>query len=762
MVPIIIMVKKKVRGSTNDIISNLPSDIIENILMCLPIRDAVRTSVLSSKWRNNWVELPQLLTHLNLLTCVFNPPPTFEGFSRLTSLEFYEVRICADALASLISSCPLLDQLTLKSSAILDYLEIVAPNLKFLCFVGVFKTVRLLNTPHLAIASINLKQPIDGEVFKGGGTFNIIKLCDSVSVENQDIEYYYVKSLAAGGIPERLPTTADRLKVLKFPHIYFGELDEVAFVLLLIRSCPNLQKVTIGVTCEVFLYFGTVVDTYITDAVLEFLNEQGYSDDSWNQLREVEMRSICGMKNEMAFIKFLLSKSPVLEKMLIESHKEVAHLGLGILEEVKRLPCASPNAEITYKDPNESSSSTSTFAPKFTVPITIMAKEEVRGSTSDIISNLPGSVIENILMCLPMQDAVRTSVLSSKWRYNWVKLPQLVFDDMFCKKLGENQLSTENKLLMNIYQVLLLHHGPILKFTLSISGLESCSEIDQFILFVSRNGVQEFSLRIWKGFSRLTSLVFDEVLICADILASLISSCPLLDQLTLRSSAILDHLEIAAPNLKFLCIVALFKNVRFINTPLLAIASFELKQPIDEQVFKVGGTSNMIKLFDSLPVETLHLTYHYAKSLAAGGILKRLPTTLDQLKILKLSYICFEELEEVACALLLIKSSPNLQKVKIVAFAGTDSVTDTVLEFLNAQGYSDVSWNQLREVEMQCISGMKNELGFIKLLLAKSPMLESMLIEPNSKVDADKGFRILKEVIRFPRASPKAEITYKD
>ncbi|CAL5396305.1 unnamed protein product [Camellia sinensis] len=71
--------------------------------------------------------------------------------------------------------------------------------------------------------------------------------------------------------------------------------------------------------------------------------------------------------------------------------------------------------------------------------------KEVRGSTSDIISNLLENIKATVLVCLPIQDAVRTSVLSTKWR------------------------------------------------------LESCPEMDQLILFLSDNGIQEFTLPIQKG-----------------------------------------------------------------------------------------------------------------------------------------------------------------------------------------------------------------------------------------------------------------------
>ncbi|CAL5338510.1 unnamed protein product [Camellia sinensis] len=231
------------------------------------------------------------------------------------------------------------------------------------------------------------------------------------------------------------------------------------------------------------------------------------------------------------------------------------------------------------------------------------------GPTSDIITHLPDNVKEKILMSLPLQDAVRTSILSRKLRYMWARLPQLLFDDKFCRELIKNQ---KNKLVMTIYQVLLLHRGPILRFTLSLSGLEGCSEIDQLVLFVSNN----------------------------------------------------------------------------------------------------------------------------------GGVPKRLPITLSHLKIIDLYAICFGEVNEVC--------------------THETTAIDHVLELLEIQDWSDVSLNQLREVEIRNLSGTRFELEFIKLLLAKSPMLETMLIEPDLEKVADKGLRILKELTRFWRSSPKAKITYND
>ncbi|XVE91728.1 hypothetical protein REPUB_Repub01dG0036000 [Reevesia pubescens] len=45
------------------------------------------------------------------------------------------------------------------------------------------------------------------------------------------------------------------------------------------------------------------------------------------------------------------------------------------------------------------------------------------------ISDLPEDIIKCILARLPIQDVVRTSILSRHWRYKWTTIPVLVFDD---------------------------------------------------------------------------------------------------------------------------------------------------------------------------------------------------------------------------------------------------------------------------------------------------------------------------------------------
>ncbi|KAK1425567.1 hypothetical protein QVD17_20921 [Tagetes erecta] len=63
----------------------------------------------------------------------------------------------------------------------------------------------------------------------------------------------------------------------------------------------------------------------------------------------------------------------------------------------------------------------------------------------DRISTLPDNIIETILTLMPIRDALRTSVLSKKWRCSWQSMPKLVFkDDML--KVTPSQLKTVSQL----------------------------------------------------------------------------------------------------------------------------------------------------------------------------------------------------------------------------------------------------------------------------------------------------------------------------
>ncbi|KAI3738994.1 hypothetical protein L2E82_29324 [Cichorium intybus] len=84
------------------------------------------------------------------------------------------------------------------------------------------------------------------------------------------------------------------------------------------------------------------------------------------------------------------------------------------------------------------------------------------------------------------------------------------------------------------------------------------------------------------------------------------------------------------------------------------------------------------------------------------------------------------------------------------------------LNHLESPNCLDCTLAHLQTVEMKYLEGSRPELLFIKLILAHSPSLEKLTIMPSQKTDAQKRFDIAKDVMWFPRASPKAKIIYLD
>lgn len=268
----------------------------------------------------------------------------------------------------------------------------------------------------------------------------------------------------------------------------------------------------------------------------------------------------------------------------------------------------------------------------------------------DKISNLPGHIIDKILSHLSLRDAVRTSVLSSKWRYKWVTLPHLVFDNQSVLVSSQDQTQIRSKLVSIVDHVLLLHAGPIQKFKLSHRDLQGVSDIDRWILFLSRGFIREFILEIWKGhryklpsslyscqnlvhlelfncllkpppvftgFKTLKSLDLQHITMEQSAFEHLISSCPMLERLTLMNFDGFSDLIIQAPNLLFFDIGGVFENVNFQDTFHLATVSIGLYTNAGyDHHLTFGSTGNLIKFFAHLPrIQRLEVQSYFLKVL---------------------------------------------------------------------------------------------------------------------------------------------------
>lgn len=124
-------------------------------------------------------------------------------------------------------------------------------------------------------------------------------------------------------------------------------------------------------------------------------------------------------------------------------------------------------------------------------------KKDNHGDHMDRISELPGNVIDCILKHLNVQDLVRTSILSRKWRYMWISVPRIEFEEGFYN-LFDDLDDPASEFSRIITEILFLHNGPINEFIIDLPPDSkhkiTFGYLNKWILFLSRKDVKYISL----------------------------------------------------------------------------------------------------------------------------------------------------------------------------------------------------------------------------------------------------------------------------
>ncbi|XP_039772057.1 FBD-associated F-box protein At3g52670-like [Panicum virgatum] len=95
---------------------DLPEDIQCTILSKLPLKELVRTSILSSEWRYLWVSRISCLQSIQLSFVSLKPPFQFGGFPNLRKLDLSMVHVTGKDLEDTLSSCCNIECLSLDRS----------------------------------------------------------------------------------------------------------------------------------------------------------------------------------------------------------------------------------------------------------------------------------------------------------------------------------------------------------------------------------------------------------------------------------------------------------------------------------------------------------------------------------------------------------------------------------------------------------------------------------------------------------------------
>ncbi|GJT34448.1 F-box/FBD/LRR-repeat protein [Tanacetum coccineum] len=377
-------------------------------------------------------------------------------------------------------------------------------------------------------------------------------------------------------------------------------------------------------------------------------------------------------------------------------------------------------------------------------------KVQAEGSSLDIISSLPTTIIDTILCLLPIKDAVRTSKLSRDWRYNWVTIPKLVFD------WGDMLGKTSHGILDAIHQVLLLHRGPILEFELSMRNVENKSNaIDQIISHLVRNNntLKKFTLDLMEsGFHTDFPLYeFPLSIFSLHQLTDLyVKNCTFDYNPTISGFRSLTSLYLETNNMINLSKKALLHF--FSHCPLLKRLELVLgDEGIDEAI-------TIMDIPKCLPVIE-HLSFYRwtVESSAQNSVGRKLPMALVHLKYFCLNMMKLFDDDGLRFLGLVMRNSPNLEKIKLDIVDDGFDEDDIKLDTLKHCG--DIWFEHLKELEIVDFSNAEGEMEFVELILAKSPVLENVIIVAHKyDVTEDEKLEISKTLLQSKRASPSANI----
>ncbi|KAK4357675.1 hypothetical protein RND71_023285 [Anisodus tanguticus] len=404
----------------------------------------------------------------------------------------------------------------------------------------------------------------------------------------------------------------------------------------------------------------------------------------------------------------------------------------------------------------------------------------------DIISDLPRNVIDCILGKMPIREAVRTSVLSEKWRFYYLTIAELIFDDNFCKQLQKFALVQNKCHILSEYELelkyqfdeiitrsLLLHPGRIEKFTVCVPNFNSTRvpNVNKWIQYLSRKNIKKLTLEYkkkdtvrhklppcffscldltylklrnfsfsppspeFKGFLYLDQLVLLGVHLVSNCFESFVSSCPVLQSIVLRGCSGVHHFSITGSKLQRLCIKAddELESISLENAPNLT----EVSVTLDKVVIGLESNPNsdMVKFVDGLPrVEILRLNGKFLQLLAQTPVPPILSTSPVSLKIIELKGVNFTNFDEISAVVCLIRSAPNLQELHIEA-STIELNQEQVSGCLKLLDCTAFPLSKLHLVKLTNISSFVPEFKFIQFLLFSSPSLATMSImrgAPNS------------------------------
>ncbi|CAK8543159.1 unnamed protein product [Lathyrus sativus] len=402
-----------------------------------------------------------------------------------------------------------------------------------------------------------------------------------------------------------------------------------------------------------------------------------------------------------------------------------------------------------------------------------------KANQNDRISELPSNVIDGILGNLKVRDQVRTSILSTKWRYMWTSAPHLCFDDDFYQRFLHLN-DPYPVMYKTISDVLMFHNGPIHNFSVCIYDdfdFEiNADNINLWIPFMSRDikhlelvthctfkdqmpdilfsckeltyfKFSSFNLSIppnFCGFKKLLELHLVMVTLESGALESLMAGCPFLEKLSIEQCTGCDYLDISPPSLKVLVL-------RWIGTKSICLE--KAKNLIDFTLTTYRGRG----FIKSLPkIKRFSLTNWGKYEDIIPPMLRT--SSFSSLEYLKLDGLNLKERGQLLHIVSILKSAPKLIELDMEIYddVNTTQMTDHLKE-LECCSFCP----KLQTVKINGGSS-QHAMSLIKFILANSPSLKSLTFSCIFiNLDAPMLLKISQDLLLMERASPRARVSFR-
>ncbi|XP_077212311.1 F-box protein At3g62230-like [Tasmannia lanceolata] len=311
------------------------------------------------------------LGKLKLTACDFKPSD-FSKFNALKALSISRVKLSQRSLETLISNCPLVENLSIKKCSDMEYMKIVAdgnhrltsltikdckylengitidvPNLQYLKFFGAFEVFELNNLLRLIHAEFDFG--LEDEFHEVGDILgNLLRGVDCAS--SLTLCSYTTQVITSGEEPLYLPTPLLELRHLTLKiALHINELPGVA---CLLRSCHKLETLTLEIVK--MLPLDRYVHPYkpIYDGAGFWASQVLHFKCLRKCLKSIKVVNFGGSENEFQILQFLLGGARALKELEIVTSKPILTNGdfseefMNIAARLHQFERASPAIQV--------------------------------------------------------------------------------------------------------------------------------------------------------------------------------------------------------------------------------------------------------------------------------------------------------------------------------------------------------------------------------------------------------------------------------